>query len=277
MSLGPLTSVQGQVNYYHVDFSNRLFNIAAYNFINPGASILVNVGGVTTNGFDVAATLNFGPHFHLYDGVSYNKSTYDTNYSTGANPVVVPIAGKQVPLPVDEDLRRGLHPFSLEASYRFDIAQAPWLKTPKVMVNVTNLNGERGVSTASTSSRERDAVVHVVPRLLQQLERPHAEWAGVMRDVGKDHSVEDRGGQMALQVFAAAHPLPVDEDLRRGLHPFSLLEGVHLLRIERPPARGDPTSSPIGGSTPCDDGRDSRRMSTPVTLGRAAPTSTNTP
>ena len=42
------------------NFSNRLFNIAPYNFINPGASILVNVGGVTTDGVDMAATLNFG-------------------------------------------------------------------------------------------------------------------------------------------------------------------------------------------------------------------------
>ncbi len=180
VSLGPLTSVQGQVNYYHVDFSNRVFNIAAFNFINPGASILVNVGGVTTDGVDLAATLNFGSHFHLYDGVSYNKSTYDSNYSTGAVPVVVPIAGKQVPLtakwlnktvasmnfgpfeaqvsadyigrrPVtytDDLYVKSTFQLGLEASYRFDIEQAPWLKAPRVSVNVTNLNDYHGVSTA---------------------------------------------------------------------------------------------------------------------------------
>ena len=59
VDLGPLTSVQGQVNYYHVDFSNRLFNVAAYNFINPNPSVLVNVGGVTTDGVDLAAHPEF--------------------------------------------------------------------------------------------------------------------------------------------------------------------------------------------------------------------------
>ena len=180
VSLGPLTSVQGQLNYYHVDFSNRLFNIAAYNFINPGASILVNVGGVTTDGVDLAATLNFGPHVRVYDGVSYNKSKYDQNYLTGANAAVVLTAGKQVPLTAEwlnktivsfnygpfeaqvsadyigdrpvtylNDLYVGpLFQIGLEAAYRFDLAQAPWLKSPKMMLNVTNLNDEKGVSTA---------------------------------------------------------------------------------------------------------------------------------
>jgi iron complex outermembrane receptor protein len=35
VDLGPLTSVEGQINYYHVDFYNRLFNVATFNFINP--------------------------------------------------------------------------------------------------------------------------------------------------------------------------------------------------------------------------------------------------
>ena len=43
VELGPLTSVEGQVNYYHVDFSNRILNVAPFNFINPPPSILVNV------------------------------------------------------------------------------------------------------------------------------------------------------------------------------------------------------------------------------------------
>ena len=180
ISFGPLTSVQGQLNYYHVDFSNRLFNIAAYKFINPGASILVNVGGVSTDGVDLAATLNFGSHFHIYDGVSYNKSKYDQNYLSGANATVVPIAGKQVPLtaewlnktiasvsygPFEAQLSAdyiGDRPVTylndlyvkstlqlgLEASYAFDLERAPWLKSPKLSLNITNLNDEKGVSTA---------------------------------------------------------------------------------------------------------------------------------
>ena len=45
LDLGFLTGIEGQANYYHVDFSNRLFNVATYSFINPNPSILVNVGG----------------------------------------------------------------------------------------------------------------------------------------------------------------------------------------------------------------------------------------
>ena len=95
-------------------------------------------------------------------------------------PVVVPIAGKQVPLtakwlnktiasvnfgpfegqisadyigrrPVtylDDLYVKSTFQLGLEASYRFDVAQAPWLKAPRVSVNVTNLNDDRGVSTA---------------------------------------------------------------------------------------------------------------------------------
>jgi hypothetical protein len=96
-----LTGVDGQFNYYHVDFSNRLLNVASYNFINPNPAQLVNVGGVTTNGADLAATLHFGEHLQFYNGVSYNSSTYDSNYSvTNADNSVTPvrIGDKQVPL-----------------------------------------------------------------------------------------------------------------------------------------------------------------------------------
>jgi outer membrane receptor protein involved in Fe transport len=180
VSFGPITSIQGQVNYYHVDFSNRLFNIAAYNFINPGASILVNVGGVTTDGVDLAATLNFGPHFHIYDGVSYNKSTYDDNYLSGASATVVPIAGKSVPLtpnwlnktiasanfgPIEgqvsldyvgeryvtylNDLSvKSTFLVGLEGSYTFDAVRLPLAKSLKITANITNLFDQKGVSTA---------------------------------------------------------------------------------------------------------------------------------
>ena len=45
----------------------------------PIPPFLVNVGGVTTNGVDLAATLHFGDHFHLYDAVSFNYSTYNSS------------------------------------------------------------------------------------------------------------------------------------------------------------------------------------------------------
>ena len=104
VDFGPLTGVDGQVNYYHVDFHDRLLNVAPYNFINPAPAILVNVGGVTTDGADLAATAHFGPHVQVYDAVSSNTSKYDSNYDSGISngqPVVVATGGKTVPLTPD--------------------------------------------------------------------------------------------------------------------------------------------------------------------------------
>lgn len=180
---GFITAIEGQANYYHVDFANRLFNVAPFNFINPAPSIIVNVGGVKTDGVDFAATLHFGPHFQIYDAVSYNKTTYDSNYSSGiVNGVaqIVPIAGKSIPLSPDwtnklivstswgpfeaqitgdyvgrrfvtylNDLSvPGTFLTGLEASYRFSQTSVPWMKTAKISANVTNLGDIKGVSTA---------------------------------------------------------------------------------------------------------------------------------
>ena len=182
VDLGPLTGVQGQINFYHVNFSNRLFNIAAYNFINPGASILVNVGGVTTDGADLALTGVFGDHFRIYDAVSFNQSTYDTSFQTLTSGVIttVPIAGKTVPLTPKflnkfvasanfgafeaqwngdyigrryvtylNDMSVGsTFVMGLEASYNFEMGDQEFLHKLKLSGVVTNLADTKGVSTA---------------------------------------------------------------------------------------------------------------------------------
>jgi hypothetical protein len=182
-----LTYIEGQVNYYHVNFSNRLLNVATYSFINPNPAVLVNVGGVTTNGADLAETLHFGDHLQFYNGLSYNKSTYNSDYSTvsGTQTTVVPTGGKLVPLtpkwlykailsttwgsfeaqlngdyvgrrPVTylNDLSvGGTFLTGLEASYVFDRPfGAGVVQNIKVSANVTNLGGIRGVSTAVVTS-----------------------------------------------------------------------------------------------------------------------------
>ena len=190
LAFGPLTSFDGQASAYHVNFSNRLLNIAAYNFINPGAAVIVNVGGVTTDGFDVAGTLNFGQHFHVYDAVSFSRATYDSSYSTAAKVggvltnVTIPIEGKTVPLtpdwlnktvisyengPFEVQLNGDyvgrryaeyLNQFSvkrvftlgLEASYQIPVAPWTFAKSAKISLNVTNLNAARGVSTIAPGS-----------------------------------------------------------------------------------------------------------------------------
>jgi len=183
LDLGILTGIEGQANYYHVDFHNRLFNVAPFNLFNPPPSILVNVGSVTTDGVDVAATLHFGEHFQFYDAISFNRSTYSSNYTQGATaggvPTVVPIAGKQVPITPDwlnkfiastnwgnfeaqvsgdyvgrryatylNDLAiGGQFQLGLEASYVFEDIGIEEVKRFKISGNILNLTDTKGIST----------------------------------------------------------------------------------------------------------------------------------
>lgn len=108
-----------QVNYYHVTFNNRLLAIStnpggiAGSGITGGTSILVNVGDVHTDGVDAAFTVHFGRTFSLYNALSYNLSTYRSDYSAAATGIgaatgsciggylvvngVVPTCGKLLP------------------------------------------------------------------------------------------------------------------------------------------------------------------------------------
>ena len=111
---------EAQINYYHVDFSNRLLGITAAvggiagGSISGGTPSLVNVGDVHTNGVDAALTLRLGKVFSLYSALSYNSSKYASDYSLSATTGVgattgsciggftiianvVPTCGKQVP------------------------------------------------------------------------------------------------------------------------------------------------------------------------------------
>lgn len=98
LDAGPLTAIDGQVNLYHVDFSNRLLQISPTPVISSiigGNPVLANVGSVRTDGIDLAGTAHFGRSFSFYNAVSYNRSKYADNYSNGA--AVVQTAGKIVP------------------------------------------------------------------------------------------------------------------------------------------------------------------------------------
>jgi iron complex outermembrane receptor protein len=148
----------------------------------------VNVGGVTTNGADLAATLNCGEHLHFYNGISYNSSKYDSSYSvTNADESVstVVIEDKQVPLTpkwlyntilstqfgaFEAQIKRdyvGRRPVTylndlsvggtfltgLEASYLFAKPLGlGHVDSIKLSANVTNLTGIRGWSTVTVTS-----------------------------------------------------------------------------------------------------------------------------
>jgi outer membrane receptor protein involved in Fe transport len=118
-SFGSGIGLQAQINYYHVEFSNRLLAIPtnpggiAGSGITGGTSTLVNVGDVKTDGVDAAFTLRFGGVFSFYNAVSYNLSKYKNDYTSTALGIgaasdtciggylvvggIVPTCGKQLP------------------------------------------------------------------------------------------------------------------------------------------------------------------------------------
>jgi hypothetical protein len=186
LSFGPFTSIDGQVSVYHTDFSNRLLGVApsaAAISIIGGAAIVQNVGAVKTDGIDVAATLRIGDHFSFYDAISYNRSVYQDDYTSGSTtvggvvtPTIVRIAGKKVPgspewlnkfvasgnfgrfqiqvigdfvgdrfATYTNDLKVDSYLlYSLQVSYDFD-TPAHWpVQGLKLSANVTNLTDEKG-------------------------------------------------------------------------------------------------------------------------------------
>jgi iron complex outermembrane receptor protein len=74
--------ISAQVNYFHVNYSNRLLALQQGSGIQGNPSLLTNVAGVTTNGVDIAATVPLGSGFSLYNGLTYSRSTYDDNVTT---------------------------------------------------------------------------------------------------------------------------------------------------------------------------------------------------
>lgn len=118
-SFGNGMSFEAQVNYYHVEFKNRLLAIStnpggiAGGAITGGTSVLVNVGDVKTDGVDAAFTFRVGRAFSLYNATSYNLSKYQSDYTATATGIgaatgtciggylvtggVVPTCGKQLP------------------------------------------------------------------------------------------------------------------------------------------------------------------------------------
>jgi outer membrane receptor protein involved in Fe transport len=182
LDAGPLTGIDGQVSYYHVDFSDRLLAISPNPVITSivsGAAILQNVGSVKTDGVDIAGTLRFGSHFSLYNALSYNRSRYQDNYVTGTT--TVPTAGKNVPGSPD-----WLYKFIASANYDiFDLqltgdymgrryatftndlsvpayftmsgrigatlplSQGSVIRSAAISLNVTNITNKRAASTLS--------------------------------------------------------------------------------------------------------------------------------
>ena len=80
--------VDGQASYFHVNFSNRLLAIQQGPGIAGNASILSNVGGVTTNGVDGAVSYRTNSGWLFYNAMTYSKSSYDSNYNANATTII---------------------------------------------------------------------------------------------------------------------------------------------------------------------------------------------
>ncbi|WP_077808391.1 TonB-dependent receptor [Neoasaia chiangmaiensis] len=197
VNLGPLTDLQGQVEYYHVHFSNRLVAIATTQTLSSiigSATTLANVGSVTTDGMDFSFTAQFGPHFSFYNALSYNKSVYNDNYATGSTIVhtagrnvtgmpdwsekfvattmwgnftgqfVGDVIGKRYTTYTNDMWASPYALFSVNAGYT--IHGIPHIPALKVQGNITNLTNDKGWSTVGTTQTAGQFTAYpIAPRM----------------------------------------------------------------------------------------------------------------
>jgi iron complex outermembrane receptor protein len=180
--LGSGISFDGQISYYHVDFSNRLLSISptpTITAIVSGSPLIANVGSVKTDGVDIAGTWRFGPHFSFYNALSYNNSKYQDNYTSGT--ATIATAGKKVPGSPDWVYKfvatgtYGMFDAQLVGDYvgrryatftndlsvpsyftmaarigaKIPVAEGAFVKEVNVSLNVTNLTDKKAASTLS--------------------------------------------------------------------------------------------------------------------------------
>ncbi|HEY0794374.1 MAG TPA: TonB-dependent receptor, partial [Acidisarcina sp.] len=93
-----------QASYFHVNYNDRLLAVARGTGIQGLASVLSNVGGVTTNGADVAVTFQLGNGVSLYNGGTLSRSLYNDNVLAPDGSVLYATSGK-----VDLDSPEGLY------------------------------------------------------------------------------------------------------------------------------------------------------------------------
>lgn len=84
---------EGSLAAYHVVFNDRLLSVQPCAIVVGCASILSNVGSITTNGVEMAGTFHLTPEVSLFGSYAYTDAQYDQDVLSG---VVFPTAGKQV-------------------------------------------------------------------------------------------------------------------------------------------------------------------------------------
>ncbi|MFM5950284.1 MAG: TonB-dependent receptor, partial [Novosphingobium sp.] len=86
-------SFNGSIAAYHVKFENRLLSVQPCQIVVGCASILSNVGSVTTNGVELAGTFKITPALSLFGSYAYTDAKYDQDVLSG---VLYPTKDKQV-------------------------------------------------------------------------------------------------------------------------------------------------------------------------------------
>ncbi|MBI1196458.1 MAG: TonB-dependent receptor [Phenylobacterium sp.] len=105
--------VQGVVAAYYVKFDDRLIGTSAGAGIVGNPTILANAGGVTSKGFEAAATWTISDEWSLFGSYAYNDSQYDDDVLDSTGAVAQAISGKTV---VDTPK----HLLNAQVNYRHD-------------------------------------------------------------------------------------------------------------------------------------------------------------
>ncbi len=92
-----LEDVQGVIAAYHVKFDDRLLATAVGAGVAGNPAVLSNVGSVTTNGVETAATWSITDAVSLFGSYAYNDSTFDSDVHDGSGALVARTGGKPIP------------------------------------------------------------------------------------------------------------------------------------------------------------------------------------
>ncbi len=173
---------QGVAAAYYVTFEDRLLGIAQGAGIIGNPSIISNVGGVETKGFELAGTYKFTKELSLFGSYAYNDSKYEDNVVNALGVILQATQGKTVVnapnhlLKVDLGYDNktifanlsanytserqstytniggeidGFTTVDLSAGYRF--SGTPLLEGLEIQLNATNLLDEEYISTIGTN------------------------------------------------------------------------------------------------------------------------------
>jgi len=173
--------VQGVVAAYDVTFDNRLLGVSLGAGILGAPSALQNVGSVSMQGLEAAATVSITDEVSLFGSYTYSDSSYDDNVVDSTGAVVAAIDGKTA-VNSPKNLLKGevkyddgnlfatvgasytgkryytyLNDASVDAytlveatiGYRFE--GNAWLEGTELQANVTNLFDKKYVSTIGSN------------------------------------------------------------------------------------------------------------------------------